>query len=287
MPEERSSGARSRRSAVPRGAEPRKLPAQNLALLDDLALRLRPEDPALDAWVREYHRNHRRRLAADLWLAGRVLDDGARVLEYGAVPLLMTGALAATGYRVDALDIAPQRFASSIAELGLKVSRCDVEREAVPFEDDSFDAVLFNELFEHLRIDPIFTLEEVLRVLRPGGLLLLSTPNLRSFRGLRNLLLHDRGHAVSAGIYRQYEKLQSLGHMGHVREYTVRDVAEFLGQIGFSVERVVYRGGHGRGAVGLAERLLPSMRPFFSLIARKPSASQSAGSQSTTGTSEP
>jgi hypothetical protein len=104
------------------------------------------------------------------------------------------------------------------------------------------------------------------RVLRPGGRLLLSTPNLRSFRGIRNLLLRHQGHAASASIYRQYEKLDDLGHMGHVREYTTFEVSEFLTRIGFRVEKIIFRGGHGKGVVGLAERLMPSMRPFFSLV---------------------
>jgi SAM-dependent methyltransferase len=209
------------------------------------------------------------RLAADLDIVERCLEPGARILEYGAVPLLMTAALAALDYEVSALDVAPERFAGSVDALGLDVARCDVETEVVPFSAESFDAVLFNELFEHLRINPAFTLREAQRVLRPGGSLLLSTPNLRSFRGLKNLLLHNQGHAVSGGVYRQYEKLETLGHMGHVREYTTREVAEFLGQVGFEVERVIFRGGHGRGLVGLAERLVPSFRPFFTLAASK------------------
>ena len=94
-------------------------------------------------------------------------------------------------------------------------------------------------------------------------------PLSRSLRGLKNLILHNQGHAVSAGVYRQYEKLTTLGHMGHVREYTTREVTDFLARLGFRAERIVYRGGHGRGVVGLAERLAPSLRPFFSLVAVK------------------
>lgn len=255
--------------AVTREAEPWRFPDRSFALLDETAARIRPDDPALAEWFPKYWRQHRHRLAADLDLVGRHVEAGASVLEYGAVPLLMTAALVALGYETSAVDVKPERFATAIASLGLDVRKCDVEVEAVPFAAESFDAALFNELFEHLRINPIFTLREVRRVLKPGGRLLLSTPNLRSFRGLRNLLLENRGHAASAGVYEQYEKLEALGHMGHVREYTTREVSDFLGRVGFRVDKVVFRGGHGRGLAGIAERLAPSLRPFFTLVATK------------------
>lgn len=256
-------------SSVPRESEPRGLSPRHVALLSELASRIEPEDASLRTWFSEYFHQHQRRLATDLEIIRDHVEPGARLLEYGAVPLLLTGALVALDYDVRAVDIQPERFAPAIAELKLDVSRCNVEIEPVPFAENEFDVVLFNELFEHLRIDPIFTFREVFRVLRPDGVLLLSTPNLRSFRGLRNLLLRNQGHAVSAGVYEQYEKLETLGHMGHVREYTTREVAEFLDRLGFRVERVLYRGGHGKGLVGLAERLAPSWRPFFTVLARK------------------
>ncbi len=253
-------------------SEPRRFPGWCFELLDAIASRVRPDEPALEPWYSGYVREHRRRLAGDLLIVERHIAPGARILEVGAIPLLTTGALSELGYAVRAVDIAPERFAAAVAELGLELHRCDVEREPLPFDAGAFEAVVFNELFEHLRIDPIATLGEVLRVLEPGGRLLLSTPNLRSFRGIRNLVLRNQGHAASAGVYRQYEKLATLGHMGHVREYTTREVAEFLSRVGFRVTEIIYRGGYGRGLVGVAERLVPSLRPFFTLIAVKPQA---------------
>jgi len=254
---------------VAKQAEPRRLPQRGYELLDRIASSIQPDDPGLADWAADYARQHRARLAADLWIIDQHIEPGARVLEYGAIPLLMTGALAALDYRVSALDVAPERFAGAVARLGLDVAKCDVETEVAPFDDATFDAVLFSELFEHLRINPIFTLREVRRVLKPGGALLLSTPNLRSLRGIKNLLLHNQGHAASADVYSQYEKLEQLGHMGHVREYTTREVADFLARVGFRVDKLIFRGGHGRGVIGLAERLMPALRPFFAVIARR------------------
>lgn len=251
-------------------AAPRMPSERGLGAIDETAGHIRPDDPALEDWSANYLRQHRVRMGIDVDLVLEHVPAGARVLDLGAAPLVTTGALAALGYDVHGVDLRPERFAGAIETLGLDVRRCDIERERLPFADESAAAVLFNELFEHLRIDPIFTLGEAFRVLEPGGVMLLSTPNLRSFRGIRNLLLHDEGYAVSGGVYRQWDKLRTLGHMGHVREYTATETVGFLERIGFRCEALVYRGGHGAGVVGLAEKVAPSLRPFFSVVARRP-----------------
>jgi SAM-dependent methyltransferase len=49
--------------------------------------------------------------------------------------------------------------------------------ESLPFEADSFDLVVSANVFEHLT-DPVAVLHEVRRVMKPGGILLVKTPNL-------------------------------------------------------------------------------------------------------------
>ena len=52
--------------------------------------------------------------------------------------------------------------------------------ESLPFREDSFDCVLLSEVIEHLEV-PQISIREAMRVLCPGGRLLITTPNYRSF----------------------------------------------------------------------------------------------------------
>jgi SAM-dependent methyltransferase len=253
--------------------------AECLERIDACVSRVVPDDPALISWTENYGRVHRHRLAEDLMLVGRFAAPGARVLEFGASPPFLSLALAEAGYAYCGLDIAPERFAGVLSAHRLDVRRVDFETEAVPLEDAGFDLVLFNEIFEHLRIDLIATLVEVRRVLKPSGVMLLSTPNARSLRGLWSLLRHHRGCHAASGVYDEYEKLRLYGHMGHVREYTAREVSDLLGRIGLAVRETIFRlpspSAAARRRPGLAlaaavERaicgVVPSLRPLFTLV---------------------
>jgi SAM-dependent methyltransferase len=185
------------------------------------------------------------------------------------VPLIFTLAAKLSGLNITGVDIAPDRFRSAIANLCLQVERCDIETEMLPFDDNYADLVVFNEIFEHLRIDPTFTIGEVIRVLRPGGRLLLSTPNLRSLDGIMNFMLRGQAYSCSGNIYAEYRKLHSLGHMGHVREYTFPEVAAFLANAGLEVESVSWRGSYKKAWKRTVSRIAPSLRPFMTIAARK------------------
>ncbi len=77
------------------------------------------------------------------------------------------------------------------------VARLDVETERFRFQDDFFDIVISFEVIEHLRIADNF-IAEIIRVAKPGALVLLSTPNLVALNSRFRMLLGFPPVAVAA-----------------------------------------------------------------------------------------
>jgi len=223
----------------------------------------------LPGWYRDYADAHRSRIAFDLDLVRDHVRKDARVLEVGSVPFLLTCALQDLGYDLYGVDIAPERFQAVIPLMTSTISKCDIETESLPFPDASFDAILFFELFEHLRINPIFTMREVFRVMKPSAVILLSTPNLKSLDGIINFLFRGMASSVCGDIYKEFEKLQVIGHMGHVREYTRNEVVDFLTKSGFTVTQIIYRGWYPNKCKRLVLRLFSQLRPYVTIVATK------------------
>lgn len=214
--------------------------------------------------------NHQRRYLADLQLIAALAPAG-EILEVGSAPCHMTALLKLSGYAMVGVDVNPERVAELIKQLSLDVRRCDIERSTLPFKDDAFACVLLCETFEHLRIDPAFVLSEIHRVLAPGAPLMLTTPNVYSLPSLARFLL---GRSI-ADPFEEFGKLRNVGHMGHVREYSAREVARFLECSGFAVQSIDYRyHSNGRGwkrkLLRLAYRLAPrQFRREIVIIAHK------------------
>lgn len=200
------------------------------------------------------------RVLADLGLLSH-LSSESRILEIGAWPYVMTFALQQLGYRVDSVDLDPSRDVEYLDARGLRVQACDIEAEALPFDDHSFDVVVFAEVLEHMGRNAMQALQEMRRVLRPGGMLFVTTPNLYS---PANILAFITGRGLAFTPTKAFQRIRGVGHLGHIREYAAKEARELLQCTGFSVEKTVFRlVGRSRGGsfAKLFYRLLPSLKP--------------------------
>jgi 2-polyprenyl-3-methyl-5-hydroxy-6-metoxy-1,4-benzoquinol methylase len=106
---------------------------------------------------------------------GRVLDVGC-----GAGDAL--DELRRLGWEVEGVDPDPEAVSNAVRNRSLKVRVGTLEDQSYP--EDSFDAVISSHVVEHVH-DPVSLLRECRRVLRPGGLLVVATPNAKSMGSSR------------------------------------------------------------------------------------------------------
>jgi lipopolysaccharide transport system ATP-binding protein len=164
-----------------------------------------------------------RGLRASAAAGGRVLDCGA---YFGNVALMC----AAAGYEVDALDsysnYAPGLDAcvALMRESGVRVrdfTECGTRLEGV--EDGRYDAVVCLGVIEHLPHTPRPFLEALNRVLKPGGTLIMDTPNIAYLYNREKLA---RGESIMPPLPVQFHVDGAFE--GHHREYTPSEIRWIL-----------------------------------------------------------
>ncbi|HEY1464800.1 MAG TPA: methyltransferase domain-containing protein, partial [Terriglobales bacterium] len=135
---------------------------------------------------KSYLKTHQARYTKTLELLPHA-TSGQTLLELGAAFHHITPALKALkGYDVRCSDVwegEPQITRDITSVDGTEthsfaVDNFDVERFPWPYPDRSFDVVMCCEMMEHLITDPMGVVNEINRVLKPAGRLLVTTPNM-------------------------------------------------------------------------------------------------------------
>jgi SAM-dependent methyltransferase len=169
---------------------------------------------------------------------GMVKDESGRLLELGANPYFITWLLreftdldlvfanyfgGPSGLCKQLLELRSRGETQSIP---LDYHSFNLEEEAFPFETSSFEVVVFCEIIEHLLMNPLHCLREIHRILVPGGLLVLSTPNVSR---LGNVLSMVEG----VNIYDPYSGHGPYGR--HNREFNRHELHRLLEFAGFDI----------------------------------------------------
>lgn len=221
----------------------------------------------------------------DLLVAGRRPHDGVRLLDIGAHWLHQSLLLALAGFEVTALDLPatlddPKVLALAGAHAIRLLPNRDLEHPAAlaAIADDAFDIVLLAEVIEHLAFNPVPLWREIHRVLRPGGRVVVTTPNYYALRSrLRQAWRTARllGGGIAA---EQILCVRTHGH--HWKEYSRRELQRYFALLSsdFACGRCVYMEKRnpsapqrrGMALVRAIEHLLPPLRPDLYLEIEMP-----------------
>lgn len=221
-------------------------------------------------WAKKYIETHQLRCLDDVKNIQKL--NGNSILNIGGAPYIFE-ALALSRFKsITSLDLEPSRHKEVINNLGLKVLAIDIEnpesRSNVSFAD--FDVVVLCEVLEHMRMDLIGTLRHLKTQMRSDSFLYLTTPNFFFFRRFFKLMVTGRS---GPSLVEEWGKLEKLGHMGHVREYSKKELLELFRYTDFNVESVQLR-NRSSTITKTAKGLLPSLvftffEKWFDLFAQE------------------
>jgi 2-polyprenyl-3-methyl-5-hydroxy-6-metoxy-1,4-benzoquinol methylase len=192
------------------------------------------------------------------------VDGGGRVLDVGCSTGYLSKLLVERGSTVVGIEL-DEEAAAQAERWCETVLTGDVERMELPFEPASFDAVMCADLIEHLR-EPGAFLARVRPLLRPGGRLALTTPNVANWT-IRLALLLGRFDYTERGILDRT----------HTHLFTRRSLTRCLEDAGYRLESLDFTvpvPGIGTPRVeALAHaigRLRPSLFAFQFVVAASP-----------------
>jgi SAM-dependent methyltransferase len=160
-----------------------------------------------------------------------------RIIELGSYHLHLSILLRRCGYDVRGVDlpifaqrpIVRARAAQSLIENRPWVCDSLGKPTVIPYEDDSADVVICTEMLEHLTFNPVRLWSEAYRVVRSGGLVVITTPNsLSLFNVLATFknLLTFRGVGISVAAI-----LGGITTGHHWKEYSAKEIEAYLRSI--------------------------------------------------------
>jgi len=209
-------------------------------------------------WRRDFVRWCERRLNQERYQGERLAQlaeasgslVGLRLLDLGAGMGGFVVAAALAGATVTACEYNPaycRIIALRAARHGLHLPIANAAGEALPLPSATFDAVTAWDVLEHVR-DPRLVLDELARVLRPGGVALITAINRRAWidphyhlaginwlpRSLAEALIARRGRRKAGVAFRDMQRLSEMHyfHYGELvrlceeRGFRVRDLRE-------------------------------------------------------------
>lgn len=186
---------------------------------------------------------------------------GAKVIDAGAGHGVLALALKGAGFDAYASDI-HKGLAVFDAE-NIPYHQWHLEAENAPFADDSFDAVILSQTIEHFTFSPLHPLKEIVRIVRPGGVIIVDAPNISCFRNISRLI---RGKSLHWDFQKHYleqapEVVDGVPYYDrHNHEYSREDLQAIGNFFGLTTEEIKYYSSYNRKKRGVIAILISQIR---------------------------
>jgi SAM-dependent methyltransferase len=191
-----------------------------------------------DKEQREYGRIHRKRFFELFNLSAELVAgvESPLVVDVGVGEHIRLYKAVLPGVRIHTVEY-PDRYGTG----GLNVDQSyeldlslRTSRDAAPIQRASYDLVIFAEVLEHLMANPVEIIEWLLSLVKPGGYLLLTTPNMFAKQNMPVYLSYDNPLAPFP-----VEKTRASGQ-AHLREYSHIELLRFVQAAGGVTKALIF-----------------------------------------------
>jgi SAM-dependent methyltransferase len=148
---------------------------------------------------------------------------------------------------------------------GITFKACDITDGDLPFEDNEFDICIFTEVLEHLCIAPKKAFVPIKRILKNGGFLIFSTPNIATLQNRINLLFGRPVLAPVEWVFRDDFETPHPHGLGHVREFTMIELLNLMNKYSFEIidKMIVSDSNTIKGGVTIREKINYAFQRIF------------------------
>jgi len=153
-------------------------------------------------------------------------DHRGNVLDLGANPYHLSTCLKNLGFNVQAINYDFGPIEQEAEKNGIAIKTADLACGKIPVAGNLFDYVLLSETLEHFNFHPGEIINEIHRVLKPGGKVIITTPNLTRLNNRIKLFF-------GKSIHQSLEKTNSIEI--HHREFTGEELISLLKLANFRI----------------------------------------------------
>lgn len=155
------------------------------------------------------------------------MGQNKQILDIGCHDGTISRLIALNRNEVRGIDISETNV-NSARKKGILAHKVDIEKDRLPFPKESFDVIVATEIIEHIYDTDKF-LETIYSLLKKGGFLVLTTPNLATL-GRRTMLLMGKNPLIEVSCDKK------TYNVGHIRYFIKTTLLELLGKHGFIID---------------------------------------------------